>query len=369
MNAPTGADLRRLLGPQGGDAVSSRANEWQPVVMSQLGRLRIDPSRLPAVEAVYSGHGSAQMVLGGQAYLLQWKCPPVLARAPLLLSLRTRSGGVQLALDVHDVFAFWPAEDFPIPKGLLAIHLLEECSLLLKWVEDAFNTVITGLEISDHPAPFRPLLSLAVTNASTRHEGWVHVLSLPTAWNLKRLKQQRTRASAAELQQTLSLRMRLQVGQTVISTRELRALEVGDILIMDKWVSVGNQLRIDGYVEDALPPLLVMWANEQHATVGSINLQGFPMQRNETNSDAISNEHVDELEVTLTFHLGERRIKLGELQDIRPGYVFELENSLNRSSIRVAVNGTNIASGQLMAVGERLGVRVTRITGPMTGRE
>jgi type III secretion protein Q len=68
---------------------------------------------------------------------------------------------------------------------------------------------------------------------------------------------------------------------------------------------------------------------------------------------------LDALEVVLRFEVGELSVSLGELRNLRPGHVFDLEQALNRSTVRILAHGNVLGKGSLVAVGERLGVRVS----------
>ena len=70
-------------------------------------------------------------------------------------------------------------------------------------------------------------------------------------------------------------------------------------------------------------------------------------------------DRLDALEVTLRFEVGELQLSLGELKNIRAGHVFELGQPLNRSPVRILAHGNLLGKGYLVAVGDRLGVRVS----------
>ena len=68
--------------------------------------------------------------------------------------------------------------------------------------------------------------------------------------------------------------------------------------------------------------------------------------------------HLDGLEVELRFEVGDVAVPLAELRAVKPGYVIELPQPLKQSEVRIVVNGNRIGTGTLIAVGNRLGVRV-----------
>ena len=68
---------------------------------------------------------------------------------------------------------------------------------------------------------------------------------------------------------------------------------------------------------------------------------------------------LDALEVVLRFEVGELSLTLGELKSLSPGHVFDLGQTLNRCDVRVLAHGNLLGRGYLVAVGDRLGVRVS----------
>jgi len=63
--------------------------------------------------------------------------------------------------------------------------------------------------------------------------------------------------------------------------------------------------------------------------------------------------------VVLRFEVGELSLTLGELKSLRPGHVFDLGQTLNRCDVRIVAHGNLLGRGYLVAVGDRLGVRVS----------
>lgn len=52
---------------------------------------------------------------------------------------------------------------------------------------------------------------------------------------------------------------------------------------------------------------------------------------------------------------------LAQLKALRPGFVLELDQPLNQGVIRILANGTLVGHGHLIAVGNKLGVRVAEL--------
>lgn len=76
---------------------------------------------------------------------------------------------------------------------------------------------------------------------------------------------------------------------------------------------------------------------------------------------SLDSEILGDVEVRLTAMLGEGRITVGQLLSLSEGSVIELETPLD-GRINMSLNGKLIAKGEIVAVGDRFGVRITHLT-------
>ena len=67
---------------------------------------------------------------------------------------------------------------------------------------------------------------------------------------------------------------------------------------------------------------------------------------------------IEALPVALTFEAGELSLTVGELQALAPGTMLSLGRSLDDSPITVRANGQTFATGELVLIGDFLGVRI-----------
>lgn len=164
----------------------------------------------------------------------------------------------------------------------------------------------------------------------------------------------------------LAARRVLRLWETHLPLRVLRALRRGDGLLMpgtdarsDQWdgcaflvIAERRLCRFDarltpGYLthmSDMKPP-----AAETQAPPPNETLDLPPL-------DSLT------VPVSVEFDAGE--MSLGELGDMRRGYVLELPWTFKDATVRVVVAGQTLATGQLVAVGDRLAVRLDRLNGP-----
>ena len=95
-----------------------------------------------------------------------------------------------------------------------------------------------------------------------------------------------------------------------------------------------------------------------------------PTQAVETDSnDALEAGSLDQdlirsIPVTLTVELGSAKLKLKDLLRLAQGSVLELDTAAGEM-LDLKVNGTTIAKGEVVTVGDQLGLTVVEIVSPM----
>ena len=67
------------------------------------------------------------------------------------------------------------------------------------------------------------------------------------------------------------------------------------------------------------------------------------------------------LPVTLRFTVGRISLPFGVLADVAPGFVFEIDKPLDDQVITIHANDVPIAQGELVTLGDLLGVRISRM--------
>ncbi|MCW7540807.1 FliM/FliN family flagellar motor switch protein [Aquabacterium sp. A7-Y] len=72
-------------------------------------------------------------------------------------------------------------------------------------------------------------------------------------------------------------------------------------------------------------------------------------------------DRLQDLQVPVAFEIDTARISLAELASIRPGYVIELDAPLQQAAVRLVCHGQTVGCGQLVAIGDQLGVRITQM--------
>lgn len=70
---------------------------------------------------------------------------------------------------------------------------------------------------------------------------------------------------------------------------------------------------------------------------------------------------IEDLQVPIAFEIDSARVSLGELACLGEGSVIELDVGLLEASVRLVCHGQTLGLGQLVAVGEQLGVRIVQM--------
>lgn len=149
------------------------------------------------------------------------------------------------------------------------------------------------------------------------------------------------------------------LGSTQLALRELADIRPGDLLAIERWRAAGQGIEVAAELRGAARRL-VAHAEGAHITLQQI--KDLSMNTDTPVADdnaALPLDRLDALEVTLRFEVGELGLTLGQVKSLQPGHVFELEQPLTRALVRILAHGNVLGKGHLVAVGERLGVRVT----------
>jgi type III secretion protein Q len=175
-------------------------------------------------------------------------------------------------------------------------------------------------------------------------------------------------AAAAALPAALSelpAPLRLEIGHVALRLGELRSITRGDIVAIEPWSLQGAVLGVRAYVGRHTRP--AFRAEVRGTTLTVLPFQDTMMMKNAdpTNKPATGDaldpalESLEGLEVTVRFEAGQLQLPLRELGLVKAGHVFDLSQPLTQSVVRIVAHGSVVGKGQLVAIGERLGVRVT----------
>lgn len=164
----------------------------------------------------------------------------------------------------------------------------------------------------------------------------------------------------------LPIPVALRIGTTTIAVGDTRGIVPGDIISIEHWQSQAGGFLVRCSTRRRGASWMALAEGRRVTALQDLNVQnGAHMEATDTpgmphpDAEPSSLAQLDGLEVELRFEVGGVALPLAELRAVRTGFVFELPQPLRQSEVRIVANGTRIGTGTLIAVGNRLGVRVT----------
>lgn len=154
---------------------------------------------------------------------------------------------------------------------------------------------------------------------------------------------------------TLPIPLAIRCGAVTVSLAALRSLRIGDALLPEV-LNLGEPLLIAGerfcwHAQRSADALSVITARQILQEASRMSATAI------TNDDTAS---LDELPIRLTFEFGRLELTLAELEALGPGHVFALGRNL-RGPVDILANGKRFGIGDIVSVGDALGVRITQL--------
>ncbi|WP_415859055.1 type III secretion system cytoplasmic ring protein SctQ [Burkholderia pyrrocinia] len=162
-----------------------------------------------------------------------------------------------------------------------------------------------------------------------------------------------------------------EIGRTELTTAELADVVGGDIIAIERWQAHEQNLLCVARLPAAPAWEITGRPSGNRLTVERI--REMPLEPTRTDTAPVTTHDappadaprtLDGLAVDLRFELPPTSMPLGELSALQPGAVIELQQGINQSVIHLVANGMLIGTGHLIAVGQKLGVRVVTLTQP-----
>ncbi|SMF99954.1 type III secretion system cytoplasmic ring protein SctQ [Burkholderia singularis] len=213
----------------------------------------------------------------------------------------------------------------------------------------------------------RSLLRLSCRALGRSHEFVLHIDK--TIQALERLAPP---LSAARLG-SLRLPGRLIIGVKPLAYDTLRALAPGDVILRALHPSLNAKLLDASGAPRASVFATAAWGAPRCVRLcaavefdrQSLVLIKEPVMSDASESDLTGSAdeliHIGELEVPVQFEVDIVKLSLTQLASLRSGYVIELETSVDKAQLRLVAHGQTIGYGEMVTVGEHLGVRILRM--------
>jgi type III secretion protein Q len=324
------------------------------------GLTRYDPQWLALHNRLHRHREIWQGVCGGQPVTVQWSSVTPVGEPLRDVHLTLGDAALLLQLPTTALTALNLAE--PVTHGLAGAMLLELA--LLGFIEPLERLTGQTLRVVEAPEvaecePFVVHLTLSVALADGEPMAIpLHLSATATQWLVEHLEQHLTPVRH-ELG-ALAFLLEAQAGEALLSVAELRSLRPGDIVMLDDWPAGQIRLTLDerlharaeltGHTATLLePPMVVISLKEPCMTDSAVT------------SDLDSS--LDELMLKMVCQVGSVELSIAQLRELGVGSVLQLTPQW-QEGVDLMVNGRRIGQGQLVKVGDGLGVRLLSLVTP-----
>ncbi|SDH29397.1 type III secretion system cytoplasmic ring protein SctQ [Paraburkholderia phenazinium] len=183
-------------------------------------------------------------------------------------------------------------------------------------------------------------------------------------------------------QPELAIPGRLIIGSKPLPVETLNALEPGDVLLRGVFASLNTTLLVaptDPSVPRTRPRAVAAWGTPgltRLCAAVEIDGQSLVIVKEPNMSEELDPASADaglaidqpedpirigELELPVQFEIDTVALPLAQLSALGPGYVVELPVPVADAQLRLVAHGQTIGYGELVTVGEHLGIRIIRM--------
>lgn len=329
---------------------------------------------------------SRMQALAGRAGINMQPAPSTFGRRSCIhLQLKAPSGELGVFLDTRqhpEIVVAVSAEEEPLRNALAALLLSRQLNELSSITGHSFS--VAGISGGGHaklPQTTLPAngvdISVRIENgrAVTEREEILVTLTPPTR-SLAQALEARLGQVIPDLPrslQTLALSGCAVLGQHSFSMHLLKSLRPGDVLL--------NCLPA-GASTSEIPDVVIYWGHPRgrrlqargHLNKRTITIEENPIMsldtvdsmsrgQSEFEGGSIPIAEMQALEVPVRLELDTIAMPLGHLSSLMPGYVLELPVPATDTQIRLVSYGQTLGYGQLVVVGENLGLQIVKMSG------
>lgn len=287
-------------------------------------------------------------------------------------------------------------EDLPPDVSSLLVGSLGEG--LIKALEKGLGTTC-HLEATTFTQPHEPFdfVLLFTIQEGERQDAYKGYLAL-SEYSLEFLldKFQKVRPLSVDQWGKAPILTRIELGSTVLTKKDYKNIGMNDIVLLDELdrfrnnhfkMIVSPQLAYDFQYNNGQATILKMTdippdteeetyeddelqdldevleteeetsSSEQDATPHAGHARAEARQAAPEPASSVIQTKLDDLPIKLVFEVGQKQMFLNQLKAIDTGYTFELDNPLDKPVI-VRANGASVGMGELVQVGNKVGVRI-----------
>lgn len=322
------------------------------ILSTTLNLPQVDRNLVPHMNNLHGLSGRLRFEMAGEAYVMTF--PPNANAVPTVLGLKLEIAGRSMILNVDrapflaDISArlgdFELADlDMALRKVAVEAGMADVLEAFRQWSGYDGQLEEVRFEACPIPDTFHILNVVAVAENGHSVHGSLGLAVEHLPWFIQLL--QDAAPTLANPFQNLGLPADVCIGSMNLNMSEINGLEAGDILLPQtlNQSHEGAQLIVHG------GPRLIGRLTDNQFVVEHIMYE-----------EAMESMETDQMELPVRFELGEKRLTLGELQTVQVGTVIELDGP-DAAAIVVRAAGQVIAKGELVQVGEHLGVRMLEV--------
>lgn len=159
----------------------------------------------------------------------------------------------------------------------------------------------------------------------------------------------------------LNLNFNVRIGYVNLGFEQIKSIQKGDFIFADHPSSWKEPIEISMSYNNIVIKAYFL-NNQLEVKAVQIEEQVGVDENNEVGPGSYdlpeeASFNSNQIEMRMNFEIGQKQITLGELKNIREGYIFSLENPLDQC-VTIKVNGQKLGTGELVSVDGRVGVLV-----------
>lgn len=284
----------------------------------------------------------------------------------------------QLALDPALDIAIRP--ELPLPIWKIAVE--EAVNGWIRLLSEVSGTPAMLVELVRDPevAPLNLSLTCRLSQVGRAERDVIDITASDASgwhWIASRLKQPAP-SLLSTVNPVITLSFRLQA--VCVPIVELRDLQLGDVVLLDETRAASNRLPLtcvsggrilhgldaisDGVAIHLSNKPIKELVVEHEPSVNPRPTRTSPRAGDvETPEIPQGPDALDALDMWLQFEVGRTRMSLAQIRTLTPGQVLVAAGDESTHEVRVLCDSRWIATGRLVAIGERLGVQVTDLGG------
>ncbi|WP_274425138.1 type III secretion system cytoplasmic ring protein SctQ [Chelativorans sp. YIM 93263] len=326
--------------------------------------------RMRAFNQLYRWRAPSKLTIFGERVLVSAVWPPSddgVARGTVTFAIDKSRGRLAVPLTAIDewIAKFDPDADLarlaPDHAALLLECLLED---EIGQLEQYFDCRIALLSVDRAPATAREYpYAFKFVRGTEESEC---LLDLEDGWAIRLGRalnemQRKTRSPRLDIPVSASIWR----GAISLPFAELRGLQPGDVIVPDE-INPAEDVAVAIFANRFAAPVRATedgWLlTARPSSVAATKWEWIMDQSKRSDAAAIEDSELEELPLTVAFEIGRVGMSLKEISQLTPGAVVRVTDVPDQT-VDLLANGKRIGRGEIVRVGEGLGVQVTRIFG------